>query len=373
MRIPVLIASVGTLFIFLGGCFFTEEINEAPVPGIRPLETGPYHLGDTLRFNATKTVDDVTNDLNCEWLARSCSGSSCTVLREMRGAIDTTFEVPIESHESIEIQLRVTDEFGATRLQPDVFRADVSNRDPSVNLQITGHREEATNSYILYRPINIVVIPGVAASDEYDLDGDEVELSWQLLAPPSSQEDQRSFVAVGDEGYILVPDVAGEWSVVLSADDGFGGTDQVRRDFFVGVDSPPCLQSIEPTFVQGGYYLVASGEGARSFSVLSVVDALDPFPAPPGQDEALGEATFRWLIREPGAAGFTVIAGHGAPRYEVDPLAYKPGDRLELRVEVQDRVSGPERDLTCAEDNWACELSAGSECFQRLTWGVQIQ
>ncbi len=370
MRVLFFIAALG---ILLGACFFTEVINEAPVPGIRPLQTGPYRLGDVLRFDATKTVDDVTGNLNCEWQARSCSGSSCTLLSEMRGAIDFEFAVPIGSHESIEIQLRVTDEFGATRLQPDVFRADVSNRNPSVDLQVTGHREDG-DSYILGRAIDIVVIPGPTAGEtQYDLDGDDVDLSWRLLPPPLSLEDQRSFVAVGDEGYILVPDVAGEWSVELTASDNFGGVDTVRRNFFVGVDQPPCLQSIEPAFAQDGYYLVPSEDGARYFSVLSVEDALDPFPASPGQDEVMGEATFRWLIRQPGATGFSEVANHTGARYGVDPLAYQPGDQLQVRVEVHDRVTGPQRELTCDEDSWACELSAGSQCFQRLTWGVQIQ
>ncbi len=67
------------------------------------------------------------------------------------------------------------------------------------------------------------------------------------------------------------------------------------------------------------------------------------------------------------------IVGHTDEKYLVDPLAYKPGDQLELRVEVQDRVRGPQRELTCAEDARACALNAGAQCFQRLTWGVQIQ
>ncbi|MCP4449779.1 MAG: hypothetical protein GY811_31275 [Myxococcales bacterium] len=376
---PSWLAGIVVLFVGAGGCFFTEVVNEAPVSGIRTLKDGPHFIGETLSFNATKTVDDVVSNLSCEWRAFTCqdsAGTNCTPIGEPEFyGITGEFEVLVESHETIKIQLQVTDELGATRLQPDIVTIDVNNRAPSIDLEVTGHKEPQTDLFVLYRAIDLVIAPGVGGGDDVTLDpdGDEVTFSWSYLAPPGSQESARSFDEVGEDGYRLVPDVSGQWTVTLTADDGHGGTDEITKTIPVGVDSPPCLQSLDPVADTSGFYLVESADGARSFSVLSVVDALDPFPMSPGADEVFGTSTFRWFLKEPGAASFTWIAGHVAESYAVDPLNYEPGDLLELRVEVQDRVQGAERELTCADDARACELNAGSQCFQRLTWGVQIQ
>ena len=113
--------------------------------------------------------------------------------------------------------------------------------------------------------------------------------------------------------------------------------------------------------------------GARRFSVLSVGDALDPFPASLDDDPALGEATFRWFLKSPGSADFVELSGFLGSDYLVNPNVYNPGETLELRVEVSDRLAGVERDLPCAADVWTCALETGSGCNQRLTWGVDIQ
>ncbi len=359
-----------------GGCFFTEVVNEAPVAGIRVLnDDGQHFIGDTLTFDATKTVDDVTNRLTCEWQARICDtgATGCsTIVDTMIGTITDRFEVPVTGHERIEIQLRVTDELGATRLQPDLLSVDIQNRPPEVALQDTGSKEAGTDSYILHRPINIVIDVGGGELLK-DIDGDDVTYTWNLFAPPSSDVNVRSFEAVGDEGYILTPDVSGTWEVELIAEDAFGGRDEERVTLFVGPDSPPCLQALDPVPDPIGYYLVESTDGPRSFSVLSVLDVLDPFPGPVVEDPAFGESTFRWFLREPGESAFTEIINYTAESYTVDPLSYDPGDLLELRVEVADRVRGPTRELGCADSARACELVAGSQCYQRQTWGVHIQ
>lgn len=365
---------VGSLMIAAGGCFFTEVVNEAPVAGIRVITNAQY-IGETMVFDATKTVDDVKTQLTCEWTAWRCEGDApqCSSLVDtMLGDIDDRFEVLIEGHERIEVQLRVTDELGATRLQPDLLSIDVQNRAPEVSLQVTGDKEGSTNAYILHRPINLVIdLDGGELGT--DADGDEVTYTWTLFPPPNSDVTTRGFEAVGDEGYILTPDVSGAWGVELVAEDQFGGRASVRRDMFVGPDAPPCLQALDPIPDPFGFYLVESSDGPRSFSVLSVLDVLDPFPGPVADDPAIGESTFRWFLKEPGASTFVEIDGYTQESYAVDPLAYEPGDRLELRVEVADRVRGPERELGCADNARTCELVAGSMCYQRQTWGVQIQ
>ncbi len=280
-QMPHWLLGAFTLLLGAGGCFFTEIVNEAPVAGIRNYSDGLHYIGDILRFDATKTVDDVTSNLTCEWRARINCDTECESIAEGTGNIDYEFTVPITSHDQIVIELKVTDELGATRLQPDLLTVDVTNRPPEVTLQVTGKKEQPDDTFILYRPIDLVIVPGVnnGASTVLDPDGDDVAFTWRLLAPPGSQASARSFEPVGEEGYQLIPDVSGMWGVVLTADDGFGGEVEVRRDFTVGVDAPPCLQSVDPSADTTGFYLVESSDGPRSFSVLSVKDVLDPFPA----------------------------------------------------------------------------------------------
>jgi hypothetical protein len=360
----------------VSGCFYTDEINEKPTPGIRVLDEGPYFVGDTVRFDATKSLDDQRSGLRTEWQAFRCTDDAppiCTPLRDdLSGNLDTVFAVDLDGHETVQVQLRVTDSLGATREQTDTYSIQVGNRLPSVEVQTSGHREGPGGPFILYRGINLIALPGGGAS-EFDGDGDEVSLDWQLLPPASSQSGDRSFDAVGDDGYRLVPDVPGEWGVIVTIDDGVGDPVEERKDFFVGEDKPPCLQGMEPDAIDDAYYLVDSVDGARRFSVLSVNDALDPFPASVDPDPVLGEAEFHWFLQEPGSADFVELTGYSAADYLVDPEVYNPGDRLALRVEVGDRVVGPERELACADEDWSCALDTGSGCFQRLTWGVDIR
>tara|TARA_R110002096_G_scaffold416429_1_gene618894 strand:+ start:49882 stop:50982 length:1101 start_codon:yes stop_codon:yes gene_type:complete len=366
------------MVIVAGGCFFTEVVNEAPVAGIRTLKDGPHFIGETLRFNATKTVDDVANSLTCEWTAFRCESDSlpCTSLVDrMLGDVDDAFEVPIEGHDRIQIQLRVTDELGATRLQPDLLTVDIRNRFPEVEVQVNGDTEGSTGAYILSRPINLVIDVGDGELG-FDEDDDPVTYTWSVLSPTGSavtEVDGPGFERVGDQGYRLTPDVSGMWEVTVTAADEFGGENTWRETIFVGVDSPPCLQSLDPTPDPVGFYLVESTDRPRAFSVLSVFDVLDPFPGPVVETAGIGESTFRWFLQEPGASTFIEIPDYTAESYTIDPLAYEPGDLLELRVEVADRVRGPERVLGCGDDSRACELVAGSTCYQRQTWGVQIQ
>lgn len=368
--------------LLFGACFFDEVINEEPIPGIVALdESNLHYIGDVLRFNATKTIDD-DDELLAEWTAFACeSVGNCRKLDELSfKSVAAIFEVPVLSHENIEVQLRIVDRYGAVRLQPDLFSSVISNREPEIDVQIQG-TQESEGSYVLGLPIHFVGLvrsKNSSGVNEFlpellDLDGDSTELIYKLLPPTGSVFENREFSPEGETGYRLVADIPGEWGVVLSATDGFGGSAEIRSTFLVAQDLPPCLEVLSPRAIDDAYYPLDSLEEARRFSVLSVDDTLDPFPLPGGADPILAEASFRWFLRAPGASEFVAIAGLNASSYVVDPALYQPGDSVALRVEVQDRVSGPERVLPCAEDVWSCALNTASSCFQRKTWGVVIR
>lgn len=352
----------------LAGCFFVEPINEAPVPGIRVLNQGPYFVGDVVEFDATKSVDESKSSLSATWQAFAMvEGSLVSKGAPITIGLSSKFAVTIDSHEQIQVQLRVEDEYRATRDSPDTFAIDVGNQTPTLQLQLHGYREATSGEFVLARGIEIVAI-----SDDPD-EGDDVELSWELLPAAGSQTSERSFESVAADTYELIPDVAGQWIVRVTGDDSHGDTVTIEEKIDVARDGPPCLGILEPTPVEDAYYLVDSADGSRRFSVRTVLDALDPYPPMLDADPVLGEAAFRWFLQSPGSSDFVELNGYSAADYLVDPALYNPGDRLALRVEVADRVVGAERLLPCSGDAWQCALDTGTGCFQRMTWGINIR
>jgi hypothetical protein len=102
------------------------------------------------------------------------------------------------------------------------------------------------------------------------------------------------------------------------------------------------------------------------FQVLVVKDTLDPYPLDAG-DPARGVTSFAWSIKQPGASTRTPLATTGNS-VTFDPSSYAPGDIVELRVEIADRVNTA---VSCDEDLPTC--SATPSCNQRLTWRVEVR
>jgi hypothetical protein len=98
--------------------------------------------------------------------------------------------------------------------------------------------------------------------------------------------------------------------------------------------------------------------GPRRFAVDSITDDLDPWPG----SDAIG---FRWLTGPPGA--LAEVIGHDLPDLVVDPSELEPGEVLEVRVEVSDRVP---RVLPCDTGQAVCPQVA---CPQRLTFTAEVR
>ena len=107
------------------------------------------------------------------------------------------------------------------------------------------------------------------------------------------------------------------------------------------------------------------------FQVPVVVDDLDLYPPPQGNDPDLGTATFTWSMKAPGASAFSPlpITSNGVL---LDPATFSPNDLVELRVEIHDRQP---RDFSqCLPDDPTCALDPSElGCFQRETWTVRVQ
>jgi hypothetical protein len=173
----------------------------------------------------------------------------------------------------------------------------------------------------------------------------------------------------GADGYLLQPDLAGAWKLAASVDDGDGGTGQDELPICVEADQPPCLAALDPMVPPGALVIVEQQGGARRFSVETVTDDLDPYPAPGGvTDPDLGSPHFRWSLGPAGAAP-ALLDATDVPDFQLDPAASAPGTQLALRVEVVDR-----RGIwpTCSATQATCG-AGGDTCLQRFTWTVEVR
>ena len=141
------------------------------------------------------------------------------------------------------------------------------------------------------------------------------------------------------------------------------------EQILVDEDQAPCIGITSPASPGDGRHVVRRQDGPRPFTVLHVADDLDPSPRPATDSPYVGTARFAWSLAGPQTGGDLLpIAGASGPEVVIDPALYAPGDLLELRVDVSDRVVRPP---TCGAGDPVCSTS--DSCFQRLTWEVEIR
>lgn len=354
----------GVLALGLGaGCFYAEPINDVPAASITVLAPGPHHVGDSISFDALKSRDDHRPSLRASWQALACESvapqQGCVTIERGDRDLGEPFVVVPEDPRPLVVQLTLHDRHGAR--DRDELVLELDNRDPDLTVQVSGY-SGADGSYVVTRPARITAAAG-------DRDGEEVTLSWSLQAPRGSLPDARSFEPVSADTYELVPDAPGLWVVHVEARDPRGGVSAVDEPIVVAPDGPPCVGITEPPAPADGTYVLTREDGPRTFGVHRVDDDLDPFPAPADGDPITGEARFRWQSG-PAAGDLTALPGHASAELVVDPAEHAPGDRLHLRVEIDDRVG---RVLSCADADPTCAVESGSGCMQRVSWEVEIR
>jgi hypothetical protein len=357
------------------GCFFVQPINSAPQARIEKDTQGPHYRGDTLQFSARKSGDQDGELLRAEWKAFTCSpdGNACDTpsFASRAGApLSESFQFTIPAFRQdsaqatslILITVTVADPQGAEH-QDQVY-VDVLNQDPSLDLQVQGFRSPSGSGYPVGTSMRIL-----AASQ--DPDEDAVTLDWRLYPAQGSVPANVRWQAIDDITYELEPDIAGLWTVEVTASDGFGGTVTLAEPILVQADALPCIAATEPAAPPQGRYILDRDGTPRRFAVLSVSDDLDVYPPPPADlQPPMGSASFRWFVATPDTAGGLIeLGGHDVADLLVDTSAYAPGDRLTLRVEIDDRVG---RDLVCAPAAPTCSLG-GDSCLQRVTWEVEVR
>jgi hypothetical protein len=353
------------------GCFYTTNINQRPSAEIRIETEGPHYAGKQVYFSAVTSDSEDGDNLRCMWTAQSCEGDGCerTVpIPDVSPAAISCGQLfgmvlPDKDHRSVLVRVVVTDQAGGDFTASQIL--EVANQVPTVEVQV---RPAGTADHA------VVNVPVRASVQVADLDGDvdDLILTWRLIKPRGGGVDVELIPAPaeGDElGHVFTPDLPGLWMVEVTADDGI---DQGVGSGAAAVeeDGAPCLGLTAPEAVADQRLVVRREDGPRTFAVLVVADDLDPYPGPhpaPGQ----GEPTFSWQLASPDTGGeLAPVSGAVGPELVVDPSAFAPGDLLDVRVEVGDRI---ERLLQCDVSSPTCSLDGDPTCLQRASWGVEIR
>jgi hypothetical protein len=346
------------------GCFYVEPINQRPSADIvRDTLTPPTRGGAAFSVHAVWSDPD-GDDVTLAWTASACTAGGCSTEPFASGTQAIFGFVAPQAAEvtGILIVLDATDAHGAHARPLQQLLVDVADQPPTIGLQIDGR---------LWRHAYPVGLPITVRAQTNDLDGDNVSLIWK---PPyaSGTDMAMSKWIDGSDPTVksFTPDVPGSpWAIEVDADDGAGGvtvgTPPLGEEVLVAADRPPCLGTTDPQLTTATLVL----DQARRFSVFTVDDDLDIYPAPPA-GSLLGAATFHWSLATPASSGAFTALATDENNVVIDPADYAPGDVLDVRVEIQDRTP---RAITCDPSLPQCSIIADPTCLQRQTWHLEVR
>jgi hypothetical protein len=190
-----------------------------------------------------------------------------------------------------------------------------------------------------------------------------------IVAPPAIPE--PTHVVVGKR---LTTNVPGTYKVTATARDGTctAGVENCNmvtastRDFAIDPDHPPCLAQWRPEVLGTNQPLPISEPTV--FEVPLVNDDLESFPQV-SEEPPFGTTKFAWSMLRPGGTR-ELLTREAGNRIVFDPSAFKPGDIVELRVEVADRAHPT---VTCPDSEPTCAMTSDATCLQRQTWRVEVR
>jgi hypothetical protein len=364
-----------------GGCIYADPINQRPSLDI---EGGGEEVfrGDTVNLSAVAN-DPESQIVFFQWRAYACTDVTpdamgarpdCDAVPFYTGVLkDASFVVPSTRADApddvlqILVLLEGQDDLGATAKPIQQLPLAVSNHAPDIVL-----RADPSHGKVVNTSINIYAKVG----DRDDgIAGETLDIKWMVYSPITQPAYTFEDIVVPedpeDENHLQIgkrfrPTGIGDWEIEIRVTDPIGKETIERLPLVVVDDHAPCLAQTAPLAAPMGSALPITDP--TLFQVHVVTDDLDPYPTVPG-DAELGTVTFAWSILPPGAGTRVPLAATGAA-VPLDPGSYAPGDIVELRVEIQDRVP---RTLMCTDAALTCSVISDNNCIQRQTWRVEIR
>jgi hypothetical protein len=362
--------------IAIGGCFYTDPINQRPSIEIVQLSSSQVFRGDIVNLNATAD-DPEGNAITLDWNAYACTDAT-PAPDGSRPGCDTSsiasgtsmlfsFTTPDYRHDGLTpvgamfVTLDAVDSLGAAAKPGQELIIPVADAAPQIALAA-----QVQSGYVVGYPV-----PIFARIGDPDDGANRLTVAWTASSAMSSQQlTTESSTPVGSGELQLAtaftPDVIGAWTIQASVTDPSGSATTASLPLEITPDEPPCLETWTPSAPPPGDSLPI--DQPTLFQVLVVDDDLDPYPPETG-NPILGTTTFAWSLLPPGATSWTALSATGAG-VALDPSSYQPGDVVELRVQIYDR--DPAHAPMCDLDDPTCSVGA-DQCIQRLTWQVEMQ
>ena len=363
-----LIASTSTQCLL-----YTDPINVPPV--IEDIVGPPtVHRNKMATFTAVvRDENQPAETLSQQWYIRDASAVPCptTSLDDalVQSAGLSPFTPPMQVTRPQDggfcLWLIVTDSEGAQAFAGKSFivenqppQARISHRDFKVGATTTG---PATLEVPLYSDVHL------SAQGSQDPDDEALTYAFRVIPPPGVPEPNdcgRSDEPPTELCRRLM--AAGEYRFELTVSDG--KIESAPESMVVQAldDAPPCIRTTVPPFDLPR--IVAFANETTTFQVVRIDDDGDPFPKN-GASTGPGRMAFYWRIRRNKAGDFDRYASTQMTQLSYAPNTFRPGEVVEVRLDYLDRVD--RSDTHCPAEG-GCETPAGSGCWQRVTWTVDI-
>jgi hypothetical protein len=359
------------LLCSLAGCLlYTDTFNTPP----EVVLTGPAQMlrGIQGQFSAeARDSDQAAADLQIAWFLRD--GDRCPQtageaesMRRSPEAVNllerqATLLYTRQQFGPFCIWVIVTDRAGASGFDAAPF--DVKNQPPRAFVDLVAPRPLRTAGSVAYLPLYSNL--RLAATRSEDPEQQALEFRWNITG-----RDGQRIEAIPCEGLTKPSqichrlDATGDYRFVLHTWDGEKESEAAELPVTVMPDAAPCIQQTEPSYQLPR--LVVFANERTNIQVIEVSDDGDAYPAGPGQQPQIG---FIWRYRRVGSnEGFARLVSTTMPSLSFPPDTWRPGDEIEVRLDVVDRV--PDRDFRMCGDQPECRIDADRDCRQRVTWRV---
>jgi len=194
-----------------------------------------------------------------------------------------------------------------------------------------------------------------------DLDSAEKPMPRWKLTGPDGQERMIMPCTSAPGTVCFTGDTTGEYRIALDAIDAEDGHAMPTEILLkVADDAPPCIKDQQPTILD----LVRDPNTALTLS-FAVADDGDPLPA---RSTRPSMAVITWRFRRTGSVSFDRLINAGERFLTLPAGAFVPGDDIELRVDIADRVSRIPA-AGCTDDAIECALT--TNCQQRTSWRIR--
>jgi len=365
------VKTLAAIALCASGCFYVDPINQRPSADIIDGTSGTVHRGQPMTLTA-ETYDPEGQVIALHWRVYSCTDattpSGCDADPYYEGSKQVaSFNVSVFRADNttptaaLRVILEAIDDHGATARPSQELLLSVDDALPTVTL-----RKSSAHNFVVGTPVDVY-----ASVDDPDDGPSMLGVTWMLYSPATQPAftDTDLGTVPGDAAtshHQLISQGTGDFNFEVTATDPMGAKATNNITVTFGPDTAPCIDQLTPMVAPPGN--TEPLQDPTLFQVLVVDDDLDPYPTRV-TDQYYGPTQFSWSLLPPGATTRQPLSVVGNS-VAIDPANYTPGDVLELRVEIQDRVP---RTLQCPDTDPTCEVVSGSGCFQRMTWKVQVQ